>query len=469
MTSIRILSVFLVAGLSAGASALAQETASSVAEETAAEVKARESAASLAELLQAARQEATKVSRENRERLRRFETERNNQRALLRQAKADRDAAQRQADRLKALFDNNERKLEDLQDTFRIQSGNMGEMFGVVRQVAGDVKGIIDASMVSVQYPDRGKLADRLAQIKGLPSIEELNDLRVLMLNEMVESAKVVRFSTRIVNADGTFSNAEVVRVGVFNLITGDEFLTYEQKTKSVKVLPRQPKGRCRDMAENLFEATSGNVAMAVDPSFGSLLKLLINAPTFGERIEQGGTVGYVIIVLGIFGFLVSIERWLFLSGASTKVRRQLKSAEPNQDNALGRILAVYHQNKEIDTETLELKLDEAILKETPKFEKRQGTIKVLAAVAPLMGLLGTVVGMIETFQAITLFGTGNPKLMAGGISQALMTTVMGLVVAIPLVLMYSLVAAKSRGLVEILEEQSAGMIARHSEQETFK
>ncbi len=469
MTSIKILSVFLVAGLLAGASALAQETASSAVEETAVEVRARESAASLTELLQAARQEATKVSRENRERLRRFETERNNQRALLRQAKADRDAAQRQADRLKALFDNNERKLEDLQDTFRIQSGNMGEMFGVVRQVAGDVKGIIDASMVSVQYPDRGELADRLAQIKGLPSIEELNDLRVLMLNEMVESAKVVRFSTRIVNADGTFSNAEVVRVGVFNLITGDEFLTYEQKTKSVKVLPRQPKGRYRDMAENLFEATTGNVAMAVDPSFGSLLKLLINAPTFGERIEQGGTVGYVIIVLGIFGFLVSIERWLFLSGASTKVRRQLKSAEPNQDNALGRILAVYHQNKEIDTETLELKLDEAILKETPKFEKRQGTIKVLAAVAPLMGLLGTVVGMIETFQAITLFGTGNPKLMAGGISQALMTTVMGLVVAIPLVLMYSLVAAKSRGLVEILEEQSAGMIARHSEQETFK
>ena len=469
MTSIKILSVFLVAGLSAGASVLAQETASSAVEETAVEVRARESAASLTELLQAARQEATKVSRENRERLRRFEAERNNQRALLRQAKADRDAAQRQADRLKALFDNNERKLDDLQDTFRIQSGNMGEMFGVVRQVAGDVKGIIDASMVSVQYPDRGELADRLAQIKCLPSIEELNDLRVLMLNEMVESAKVVRFSTRIVNADGTFSNAEVVRVGVFNLITGDEFLTYEQKTKSVKVLPRQPKGRYRDMAENLFEATSGNVAMAVDPSFGSLLKLSINAPTFGERIEQGGTVGYVIIVLGIFGFLVSIERWLFLSGASTKVRRQLKSAEPNQDNALGRILAVYHQNKEIDTETLELKLDEAILKETPKFEKRQGTIKVLAAVAPLMGLLGTVVGMIETFQAITLFGTGNPKLMAGGISQALMTTVMGLVVAIPLVLMYSLVAAKSRGLVEILEEQSAGMIARHSEQETFK
>lgn len=469
MTNIKILSVFLVAGLLAGASALGQETAPLVAEETAAKVRARESAASMDELLRNSQREARKVSGENQERLRRFETERNNQRALLRQAKADRDAAQRQADRLKALFDNNERQLEELQDTFRIQSGNMGEMFGVVRQIAGDVKGTIDASMVSVQYPDRGALADRLAQIKGLPSIEDLNNLRVLMLNEMVESAKIVRFPTRIVKADGTFANADVVRVGVFNLITGDEFLTYEPGTKSVKVLPRQPKGRYRDMAEDLFEATSGTVAMAVDPSFGSLLKLLINAPTFRERIEQGRTVGYVIIVLGIFGFLVSIERWLFLSGASSKVRRQLnKIAEPDEDNALGRILAVYYQNKEIDTETLELKLDEAILKETPKFEKRQGTIKVLAAVAPLMGLLGTVVGMIETFQMITLFGTGDPKLMAGGISQALMTTVMGLVVAIPLVLLYSMVAAKSRALVEILEEQSAGMIARHSEQETY-
>ncbi|GBF30428.1 biopolymer transport protein ExbB [bacterium MnTg04] len=468
MTNIKILSVFLVAGLLAGASALGQETAPLVAEETAAEVRARESAASMDELLRNSQREARKVSGENQERLRRFETERNNQRALLRQAKADRDAAQRQADRLKALFDDNERQLEELQDTFRIQSGNMGEMFGVVRQVAGDVKGTIDASMVSAQYPDRGALAARLAQIKGLPSIEDLNNLRILMLNEMIESAKIVRFPTRIVNADGTFSDAEVVRVGVFNLITGDEFLTYEPGTKSIKVLPRQPKGRYRDMAGDLFDATSGTVAMAVDPSFGSLLKLLINAPTFRERIEQGRTVGYVIIVLGIFGFLVSIERWLFLSGASTKVRRQLKSAEPDEDNALGRILAVYHQNKEIDTETLELKLDEAILKETPKFEKRQGTIKVLAAVAPLMGLLGTVVGMIETFQMITLFGTGDPKLMAGGISQALMTTVMGLVVAIPLVLLYSLVAAKSRALVEILEEQSAGMIARHSEKGNY-
>ncbi len=429
-------------------------------------VSAQDPAASLNELLRASEQQARAVSQQNKERLRRFAAERNNQRALLRRAQSDRNAAQSWADELKKQFDDNEKQLEDLQDLFRSQSGNMGEMFGVVRQVAGDVKGTIDASMVSAQYPDRGELAARLAQIKGLPSIDELNDLRVLMLNEMVESAKVVRFPTQIVNADGTMSAADVVRVGVFNLVTGDEFLAYEQATKSVKVLPRQPKGRYRKMASNLYNATTGNVAMAVDPSFGSLLSLLINAPTLGERIEQGGVVGYAIIFLGIIGILISIERWVFLSGSSAKIRRQLNSDAPEDGNALGRILGVYHENTDIDTETLELKLDEAILKETPSFEKRQGIIKVLAAVAPLMGLLGTVIGMIATFQAITLFGTGDPKLMAGGISQALVTTVLGLIVAIPLVLLHSLIAGKSRALVEILEEQSAGMIARRSEQD---
>jgi biopolymer transport protein ExbB len=207
---------------------------------------------------------------------------------------------------------------------------------------------------------------------------------------------------------------------------------------------------------------------MAVDPSRGSLLGLLIQAPSLKERIDQGGVVGYVIIGLGLIGVLIAVWRYLSLTISGSKIRSQLKSATPNAGNALGRILGVYHDNKDIDTETLELKLDEAILKEAPKLEKWQGSIKVLAAVAPLMGLLGTVVGMIATFQAITLFGTGDPKLMAGGISQALVTTVLGLVVAIPLVLLHSMVAGKSKGLIEILEEQSAGLIAKHSEEESL-
>jgi biopolymer transport protein ExbB len=126
--------------------------------------------------------------------------------------------------------------------------------------------------------------------------------------------------------------------------------------------------------------------------------------------------------------------------------------------------MSVYTDNKDIDIETLELKLDEAILRESAPLETGLNFIKVLYVVAPLLGLLGTVVGMIATFQMITLFGTGDPRMMAGGISTALVTTVLGLVVAIPLTLLHAFLQGKSKALIQILEEQAAGIIARLAE-----
>jgi biopolymer transport protein ExbB len=203
---------------------------------------------------------------------------------------------------------------------------------------------------------------------------------------------------------------------------------------------------------------------MAIDPSRGALLSLVIQTPSLGETVKQGGAVGYVIIFIGVCGLAISFYRMFVLNRISRRVRRQLNDSTVSTDNPLGRVLAVYETNREGSVESLELKMDEAIMRETLKLEAMQGTIKVFAAIAPLMGLLGTVVGMIKTFQTITLFGTGDPKLMAGGISQALVTTVEGLIVAIPLVFLHSVLTANSRALIEILEEQSAGIIARFSE-----
>ena len=126
--------------------------------------------------------------------------------------------------------------------------------------------------------------------------------------------------------------------------------------------------------------------------------------------------------------------------------------------------MQVYAKNKGVDAETLQLKLDEAILKEQPLINARIAFIKIISMVAPLLGLLGTVIGMIVTFQAITLFGTGDPKTMAGGISQALITTVLGLTVAIPTVLLHSIVDSRAKGILHVLTEQSAGMVAQHAE-----
>ena len=425
---------------------------------------AQDAPSSFDELLATVRSDAAARSQENTEREQRFLDSRNEQQALLDEVRAELAAENGRSDELKQQFDTNELLLGELTETLRVRIGNMGELFGVVRQVAGDTKGIIDTSLVSAQLPGRSDQADELAQSRGLPSIRELTDLYVLLLEEMAESGKVARFDARVIDADGRADQAEVVRVGAFNVISGDEFLQYVPESTSLQALARQPAGRFRSLAEGLFAATSGVVPMAVDPSRGAILGLLIQAPSLVERIQQGGIVGYVIIVLGLLGVVVALERLLSLWRASRGIQAQLKSSTADKGNALGRILSVYDSNRAVDNETLERKLDEAILREAPILERWQAWIKVLAAVAPLLGLLGTVVGMIRTFQAITLFGTGDPKLMAGGISQALVTTVLGLCVAIPLVLLHSLVASRSKTLVEILEEQSAGIIARHSD-----
>ena len=290
-----------------------------------------------------------------------------------------------------------------------------------------------------------------------------MKNLLVILLEEMTKSGNVERFDSEVILPGGSISDAEIVRVGVFNAITEDYFLKFIPETQSLQVLARQPAGRFRSMADDLFELEEGFTAMAVDPSRGQILGLHIQTPGIGERINQGGFVGYLIILIGLLGVAMSLWRMKYLKDEGDAINRQLKSSEPSNDNSLGRILSIYKENQGIDPETLELKVDEAILREVPQLEKYHSIIKVFAAVAPLMGLLGTVVGMIVTFQALTLFGTGDPKLMAGGISQALVTTMLGLIVAIPLVFLHSILTSWSTSLIEILEEQSAGLIAKNA------
>jgi biopolymer transport protein ExbB len=195
-------------------------------------------------------------------------------------------------------------------------------------------------------------------------------------------------------------------------------------------------------------------------------MALLVQKPTLKERIQQGGWIGYLILILGAIGLLVAILQFVSLLTVGRGVTQQQQSDEVSLKNPLGRVLSVYRANLANDVETLTLKIDEAILRETPKLERGLITLAILAAIAPMLGLLGTVSGMIETFQSITLFGTGDPKLMSGGISQALVTTELGLAVAIPLLLIHSGLSSKSNRLIQILDEESAAIIARSAEKQ---
>ena len=404
----------------------------------------------------------------NDQREQKFLAARDRQKFLLEQAVARLDQEEKRSVRLQKQFEENEKTLEDIQETLRIRIGNFGELFGVVRQVAGETIAIVKNSIVSLQFPNREKNLTGLAEARGIPSIEQMHGLRVELLREMSQSGQVQRFQKQVVLPGGSIVDAEIVRVGVFNAITENFFLQFVPDTQSLQVLARQPARRYQSMAKDLFALDAGYTTMAVDPSRGQILSLLIQAPGLAERINQGGLVGYFIIFIGLLGLALSLWRLLILRQDGQAINQQLTTDIVSQDNALGRILSVHNEHDAMDTESLELKIDEAILKEVPKLEKYHSIIKVFAAVAPLLGLLGTVVGMIVTFQALTLFGTGDPKLMAGGISQALVTTMLGLIVAIPLVFLHSVLTSWSGTLIEVLEEQSAGLIARHAERQNL-
>lgn len=425
-------------------------------------------AASLEELLQMVK-EGNVINRDaNAKREREFLADKNRQQKALDDGRAEQVREEKRSDRLETQFEKNEVSIADLTELLSKRLGSLRELFGVLQQVSGDTQGVFDASIVSAEFPGRSEWLSEFAQSMGkstkLATIEEIERLWYELQREMTESAKVSKFSANIIRADGEQVETEVIRIGTFNVVAEGKYLKYDMENQILGELGRQPEGRFVDTAQQLSAATSGFVQFGLDPSRGQLLSLLIQTPSLEERIHQGGNVGYVIITLGIIALLLSLERFIVLSVIGAKVNGQMKSDTPNTNNPLGRVLQVYHDNTQIDAETLILKLDEQILKEQAPINARIGFIKIISMVAPLLGLLGTVVGMILTFQAITLFGTGDPKTMAGGISQALMTTVLGLCVAIPTVLLHSIVHTRSLGILHILSEQSAGIVASHAE-----
>jgi len=427
--------------------------------------------ASLDELLKQVEQGRAREATENKQRERRFIADRASQAQLIEQAKQMRANEEARSEQLETTFDENELRIAELQETLTQRLGSLRELFGVLQQAAGDARGQFENSLTNIQFPGRDvfltELAQKMASTTKLASIEEIERLWFELQREMTESGKVVRFPATLVNAEGNEVQQNVVRVGVFNIVSDGKYLQFFPQTQRVVELGRQPQARFLKSAEALSEANQGQVQFGLDPSRGQLLGLLVQEPNLRERIDQGGVVGYIIIGLGVLAVVVAVLRlvWLSLVGLQVAVQRR-RHDSPSRRNPLGRVLHVYHDNPQADVETLELKLGEAVLRETPGLQRFNMLLKVIAVVAPLLGLLGTVVGMIITFQAITLFGTGDPKLMAGGISTALMTTVLGLCVAIPTVLLHAMVAGRSKRLIQVLEEQAAGMIAERAEKQ---
>ncbi|HXV35926.1 MAG TPA: MotA/TolQ/ExbB proton channel family protein [Myxococcota bacterium] len=397
-----------------------------------------------------------------------FLARRDQQKQIVADAQRAWDAANARSQKLSEQFDANEAALTELEAQLKAREGNLGELFGVTRQAAGESSASIFNSLTSGQFPGRDAFLTRLAKSKVLPTTSELEDLAFELLREIAETGRVARFNTELIGADGEPDRAEVVRIGGFIAMAGDRFLSYVPAVGKFSVLPRQPSHEYRAIARRVSEAKQGTVEAVVDPSRGALLELYVQRPNFWERIQRGEEVGYVIIAVGVIGAACAAWQLVYLVRVRRRLSWQLGNLDtPKRDNPLGRILSAFRGDPtaiESEVEVVELRISEAVLREVPLLERFQAFLRLAVAAGPLLGLIGTVIGMIITFQSITESGSSDPKLMAAGIGQAMIATVLGLGIAIPLLFVNAALSSLSQSIVQVLDEQSNGLLAEHIE-----
>lgn len=430
-------------------------------------------ASSLSDLLDLVENDRIAESAEYRQRLQEFEQNANRQQQILTTTEDRIVEQETRQNQLSDTFEENENTLAEKRETLRDRRGDLNELFGTLQGVAGDFLSTFENSLISAQYPGRTEAIEDFIEKAGSTisqlEINEIERFWFFMQQEMTESARVVTYNGNVTLPNGDTANRRITRIGAFQSISEGDYLSYSGAIGHLQVLPKQPSASWVSAARELESATTGFTKVGIDPTGGvggQVMANLVNFPSAQEQVMANARViGFIIIGVGIVGMIMGFYRLLILTLITIKVRNQLKSDKGAKNNPLGRVLLVAEANPKADTETLELKLGEAILHETPALESLLTLIKMIATIAPLGGLLGTVTGMIVVFQQITVYGAGDPTIMAGGISSALMTTVLGIVVAIPTIFMYTVLKSRSDSIIHILEEQATGMIAQKAEQ----
>ncbi|EOI0033850.1 MotA/TolQ/ExbB proton channel family protein [Vibrio cholerae] len=416
-------------------------------------------------LVQQATQEKAQQQQHNQQREAGFVQTAQELQAAKAELLAERNRLQKEADQLSSQFSDNENTLARLEETLRLETGSLGEMFGVVRQNAKELQSELDQSVTGVELRAHQQSIDDVVAAKTLPSMAQLRGLWQAMSEEIRASGQVQTTEIQWLNGQGETQTVPALRLGSLGLISEQGYVKWDnarQQALSYQQLPSD-----FPTFSHIRTLVDGDVVtMNVDPSRGVLLEQLALTPTLSQRLQAGGVIGNVILVLLGVGLIIALYRGAILATLRQKIKAQLKNPEQPENNPLGRILAVYNKEQQRSVEALELRLLEAVVDEQNHLETGLSMLKLLAALAPMLGLLGTVTGMIETFQVITQFGNGDPKVMAGGISMALVTTVEGLIAAIPLLLAHNILSAQAEAIRNILEKQGIGLVAQQAERD---
>ena len=383
--------------------------------------------------------------------------------AIKAELEAKRTSVQNATDVLTQTFSDNENKLARLEEKLRLETGSLGELFGVVRQNAKELGAELSSTVNSVDRAEHTATVDQIIDAKSLPSMPQLSGLWMSMVEQIQASSELSKSQIAFINGEGNTQSVDAYRLGSIGLVTDQGYVSWNtQREDAIAYLKQPSNGPTLASLSSLANGDISNVV--VDPSRGFMLEQLALTPSLTDRLQAGGVVGKVILGLLAIGLIIALVRGISLVIARQKIRAQLKNPEQAGDNPLGRVLAVYNKEQNQTVEALELRLLEAVVDEQTHLEKGLSMLKLLAALAPMLGLLGTVTGMIETFQVITQFGNGDPKVMAGGISMALVTTVLGLVAAMPLLLAHNILSTQAENIRNILEKQGIGLVAEQAE-----
>lgn len=368
---------------------------------------------------------------------------------ILNKTKADLKNEQARNTRLESSFEKNEKELAELQERLQIKIGVLGELFGVARQFSGELFASTENGFTFYENPKR---PDRLKEIGKIQvhNLSQLEELWLAYFGEIASSGEVKKVSTNVIDESGISSTGEIVRYGLFSAAHDGGYVTPSSELNGFKLLQRQPESSITRTLSKHSKADEYS-SVAIDPTRGFLLSLYLDKASWFQRISQGKSIGYVIILIGLIGLAFSIWKIRTLAQKRTEL--------DSDESIIQEMIAKTKNNTSYESK--ENILDELILNYSANVEKGVSWIKFFAAVAPLLGLLGTVIGMIETFQAITLFGTGDPKQMAGGISQALVTTMLGLIVAAPLLGFYTFISDKVSSLIQVVEEKASYILSK--------
>ncbi|ART64513.1 MotA/TolQ/ExbB proton channel family protein [Kushneria marisflavi] len=424
---------------------------------------AEQSAPSLEDIVQSYQQGAAQAQQRDLSRLDTLLKDRGQLEQAVAEAEARQQKAQARRDSLDGTRQRQEEAIASINERRNSEGDDLQPMFDRLRHEIDDTRDSLKNSWLTLGSDISLPSLDD----SSIASSDDLEQYAQSMSQLIARSAQGEHLTLPVAGQDGNITQRDVVRLGGMSAFSGGDLLSAPNGDRPLAVAAHTPDS----VSSELKALASGQGdTMALDPTDGEVLEALAQQPSLLERIKQGGVIGYITLALGAVGLLIALAQFAWLALVSTRTRRQMHHFEElRSDNPLGRVLKRFGQQQRYhEPEVLEARMDEMLLAEQPGLERGQAVVKVIAAIAPLMGLLGTVTGMIGTFQAITVFGSGDPKMMAGGISQALVTTVLGLVVAIPLLFANTALNSRSRNLMNLLERQASAHLAdRMDEQQS--